>query len=193
MGKPARVHSFHAGYAAPVGDAEVERGHHAAGADRAGQFGQRGRGIVDVAQQVGVGERVHGAVLQRQRLGLCLDQVDDRVEPCGRHPLACAGEHLGALVDARDMGAVALRDCHRDRAGAGGHVGHMRPGRGHRGSQLVDQALVPAGVLAEAEQARPPVVVLGDAGEQVAGMQLALALGGHSNSPSWRSTETESE
>ena len=107
-----------------------------------------------------MGEGVDHAVLERQRLGLGLDQVDAIGKPRGGDALARAREHLGALIDSGHVGAVAFGDRDGDRAGSGGHVGDVRARRGHRRGEPIDQALVPAGVLAEAEQARPAVVVV---------------------------------
>ena len=155
------------------GHEELERRHLAAGADRAGQLAQHRRRVVDVAQQIGVHERVHRRILERQRLGLALHQLDAAVQPGRRHPLAAAGEHRLVLVDPDHAAAVAPGDRHGDGGGAGGDVGHdrVRPDR-----QPVDQQVVPAPVVAEREQLRPAVVVGRDAVEQT--QRVALACRG---------------
>ena len=138
--------------------------------------------IVDVAQQIGVRERVDRGRGDGQLLGGRLDQLDPLGEACRVDPVAGAGEHVGALVDADDAARVAAGERDRDGAGAGGDVCDERPvAVGRRGDRL-DHEVVPAPVLAEREQLRPAVVVGGDAREQVAGVALAFRDRGHAGS-----------
>ena len=86
-----------------AGHAELQRGHPAARAHDAGQLAHRRRRILDVAQQVGERQRVEARVLERQALGLPLDELHTRA--LAREARPRSGEHLRALVETDD-GAV---------------------------------------------------------------------------------------
>ena len=124
-------------------------------------------------------EGVDRSRCERQALGVGFDELDPLRQARGGDPLARAGEHVGALVDADDLAGIAAGERDRHGARAGGDIGDDRAraigGRRHR----LDHHIVPAPVLPEREQLRPAVVVGGDAGEQAAGVALALRDGGH--------------
>ena len=88
-GRPIRVHAHHAGYQAPPGTPNSSAAIGAAGPHHPRQLAQHGRRVVHVAQQVGVDERVHRPVVERQRLRLSLDELDPLAR--GRPPAPVRG------------------------------------------------------------------------------------------------------
>jgi hypothetical protein len=140
---------------------------------------QHRRRVVDVAEQVGVRERVDGGRLERQPLGVGLDQVDPVGQAGGGDARPGAREHVGALVDPDHPARVAAGERHRHGARPGGDVGHDRALVVGRRSERVHHHVVPAPVLPEREQLGPAVVVRRDAGEEAAGVALALRDCGH--------------
>ena len=126
--------------------------------------------IVDIAQQVGVDERVHRAVVERQRLRLALDELDPLVQARRPAPFPAALEHRRVLVDADHPALVAACDLDRDRGRAGGDVSHQRRPWATSSRRPAGRA---SAVVAEREQLRPAVVVAGDAVEQFEGVALS--------------------
>ena len=60
--------------------------------------------------------RVEARVLERQRLGAPLAELDPLAEAGRLDAARACGEHLGALVDADDAAAVAAGELDRDTA-----------------------------------------------------------------------------
>src|ERR671936_2469360 len=84
----------------PLRDPELERGERTSRPDDARELPQRRARVVDVAEEVGEGERVEGSVLEGEVVGGSLHELDPLVEARGGDPPACLGQHLRALVEA---------------------------------------------------------------------------------------------
>ncbi len=139
-------------------DVELEARDRAAGTYDPGELTQCRRGVGHVAQQVGEGQRVEHAVVERQRLAAAEDQRDAALETRLGDPLTTDGQHVGRDVDADDPCVAACRELQRYPGGAGGDVGDRRRSVTQRG---VDHHATPAGVLAEREHLGETVVALG--------------------------------
>jgi len=99
------------------GHAELEARDHPSRANHPRELPERRRRILDVAQQVGEGEPVEGAVGKRQPIGLADDELDVGAEAAASH-----GEHLRALVEPDDRAARPAAKLPRDGSGAGRDV-----------------------------------------------------------------------
>ena len=126
-------------------------------------------GVVDVAQQIGVGQASTEPGSSGSRSASASTSSMRPSRPAASTRVACAGEHVGALVDPDHAARVAAGERDRDGARAGGDVGDDAPSAVGGGRHRLDHHVVPAPVLAEREQLRPAVVVGGDAGEQICG------------------------
>ena len=122
-----------------------------------------------VAEEVREREPVERRVVERQPLGLALDELDSVAQAGGVDALPSLGEHLAALVEADDAAPRAAHELDRDRGGPGGHVQHpvVRPDV-HPG----DEEAAPARILSEGEETRVPVACGPQRGEEVESLIL---------------------
>jgi hypothetical protein len=96
------------------------------------------------------------AVIERQRLGPALNQLDVQGElAVGIELRLCAAEHLAALVQPDDRAAIAAHERGGDHACARGHV---KNAVGRLRAYLPHHRPAPARILAEAEQRARQVV-----------------------------------
>jgi len=170
----------HVGLPRRAGDAgrdeEVEHRDSAAWTDDAGDLLHRRGRIVDVAEEVREGQGVERCIVERQRFGPPFAELDPLAQPCLFDAGPACGEHLGALVDADDVTAVAPDELDRHRRGSAGDV----QDRGVRPRlDPLDEKGAPARVLPERQEARVPVVGLAERGEErlCGPVTLAEALG----------------
>ena len=106
---------------------------------------RRGRPrVVHVAEEVREREPVERRVVERQPLGLALDELDSVAEAGGVDAPPSLHEHLAALIDPDDAAPRTARQLDRDRRGPGRHVQHrvVRPDLHPR-----DEEAAPARVL----------------------------------------------
>jgi len=113
-GEPAERREPDAGIEAPrpkprsARSAELDAGDAAAGPDHPGELAKRGRRIVDVTEEIGEGEVVERAVVEREGLGLADEQLDAGGERrIGVELVPSPLEHRGALVERNDAAPVA--------------------------------------------------------------------------------------
>ena len=111
------------------------------------ELAQRRRRVVDVAQQVGEGQRVELAVGERQRAR----RSPRRARPGRSSRRRASASISGALVDADDGAALLPHELARDRAGAGRDVEDAVAGPG---LDPRDEEAPPARVLAVGEERR---------------------------------------
>src|SRR5581483_8875644 len=143
-------------------DAELEPGDDAARPDDARQLRERRGGVFDVAQEVGEGERVERRVLERERLGGSLDELDAPVRaPPGLR------EHPAALIHTDDAAAVPRNERSRDEPGAGRDVEDTALGTR---VDARDEEAPPARVLPERQDGGAPLVRGAERGEQRLGI-----------------------
>ena len=95
--------------------AELEHRDRPAGPHDAHELAQRRSGVVDVAQEIGEGQRVELRVVERQRLRAALAQLDPPAEPARATRARPAASISGALVDPDDRPARAAGEPDRDR------------------------------------------------------------------------------
>ncbi len=160
----------------PGRDQEVQAGHGPARADDPGQFPQRVRRIVDVAQQVREGQGVEAGVRERQLFGPAGGQRYALGQPeCGEPappPLEHAQSEVGADHRARRPG----RQLHRHSGGTRGHIQDPRRGGGH---DLIDHGASPPAVLTQRQDFGEQVVPLGQWREQLLGDAVPVSGDGH--------------
>ena len=150
-------------------EAELEHRDRPSRPDDPCQLPQGRQRIVHVAEEVREREPVERRVVERQPLGLALDELDSVAQGGGVDAPPSLREHLAALVEPDDAAPRAARELDRDRRGPGRHVQHrvVRPDV-HPG----DEEAAPARILSEGEEARVPVVRRPQRGEEVEGLLL---------------------
>jgi hypothetical protein len=129
---------------------EFEPGERAAGTENTRQLAEGRAGIGDVAQGVRERDGVEGVVVERQRLGISVDEADLR-----RQAVPCLGKHLGARVDADNRAALLREQFASDGAGSGRNVEDCVGGAD---VDVRDERPPPAWVLAQGKERGVPVV-----------------------------------
>ena len=157
------------------GDAELQARHGPARLDHPGQLGQRGLRVLDVAQQIGEGQRVEAAVRKGQPLRLAGDQPDPAAQAGARHVGLALPQHVLGEVDADHAGAGPRRQLDSDPGRPRRHVQNeraaARPCRRRArtcrgGGDPVDHRAPPAAVLAHRQDLGQPVVAPRERREQ---------------------------
>jgi len=118
------------------GYAEFERGHPPTWAEYAGELAHGGRGIVHVAQEIGEGHVIERLVSKRQPLALGAHE--------GTTIRGARRQHVGALVEANHLAAIASDERPGHHAGACRNVEHSVIVPGPDGAH---QGVSPARVL----------------------------------------------
>ena len=128
VGRPIRTQSSHAARATPRGrpNSSIEI---VLPAGRLRQLAEGRLRVVHVAEEVREREPVERRVVERQPLGLALDELDAVAEAGGVDAPPSLREHLAALIDPDDAAPRTARQLDRDRRGPGRHVQHrvVRP------------------------------------------------------------------
>ena len=129
---------------------------------------RRGR-VIDVAQQVGEGDRVEALVGERQPLGLGLQELHRRPR-LGSEASPRGSQHRRALIDGHDRAVGPRTQLGGDQTRAGGHVEHPLSASE---PERADHRRAPARVLPEAEGGRQDVVAALEPVEQLERLELA--------------------
>ena len=136
---------------------ELEAGHRRAGLEDPGELAQRGRGVGDVAEEIGEGERVDARVGNGQLLTAAGQERDAVSHPGGSDVRLAAPQHRFGEIDPGDEGRRPTAELERDPGGAGGDVEHpLGSGR----NDVVDHRPAPPAVLSEGEHLGQRVVPL---------------------------------
>jgi hypothetical protein len=150
-------------------EAELEHRDRPSRPDDACQLTEGRQRVSHVAEQVREREPVERTVVERQPLGLALDELDPVAQGGGLDAPPSLGEHLPALVEPDDAATRAARELDRHGSRPGCHVQHpvdrsdVHPG---------DEEAAPARILSEGEEGRVPVVGWPERGEEVESLIL---------------------
>jgi hypothetical protein len=147
---------------------ELEHRNRPSGAHDSSQFGQRRARVIDVAQEIGEGEVVEGAVVE----GKCLRRGLDELGPTGK-TLARDRQHLGRLVETDDR-MTAREESLRNKAGPGRDVEHTPAVGGDSSHQIA----APERVLPERQRGSDSMVGRSERAEEIERMALPGGLHG---------------